>query len=137
VARHNPRLAKLSRPYTVEELSTLFEVNKQTVARWIKDGMKVSVIKRPMLILGADVRSYLEQKQNLRKRPCSPGQLFCVGCKVALNPEGDCAQLRILNALVGDLTGICPCCKRQIHRKVSLLKRAAWQGNLRLTEVLG
>lgn len=137
MARHNPRLAKINRPYTIEEVACLFQVHKQTVLNWIKDGLIVSVEKRPKLILGADLRAYLEQKQKSRKRPCNPGQLFCVSCKVPRHPEDNIAQLYIINELVGDLTGTCPVCRHGIHRKVSLAKRAVWQGNLKLIEVLG
>ena len=137
MARHNPRLAKINRPYTTEQISDLFGVHKKTVLNWIKDGLLVAVKKRPMLIMGADIREYLVNKQKRQRRPCGPGQIYCVACKKPQNPQGGLAELSHVNNLVGDLTGTCPGCSRRIYRKVSLAKEATWIGNLKLTKLKG
>ena len=52
--RHpNPRLAKIHRNYTVEEVASLFGVHRNTVREWVKRGLPTSDDQRPMLILGA------------------------------------------------------------------------------------
>ena len=38
--RHpNPRLVKIHRNYTVEEIATLFGIHKNTVRDWVKAGL--------------------------------------------------------------------------------------------------
>ena len=51
--RHaNPRLVKLHRNYTVEEIARLFGLHKNTVRNWLKEGLALIDGQRPMLILG-------------------------------------------------------------------------------------
>ena len=41
--RHpNPRLAKIHRNYTVEEIANLFGVHKNSVRNWVKGGLPIS-----------------------------------------------------------------------------------------------
>ena len=51
--RHpNPRLAKIHRSYTVDEVASLFGVHRNSVREWVKRGLPTSDGRRPMLILG-------------------------------------------------------------------------------------
>ena len=45
--RPNPKLAKIHRTYTVEEVARLYDVHRNTVRQWIKDGL-------PSMDVGAD-----------------------------------------------------------------------------------
>ena len=60
--RHpNPRLAKIHRNYTVEEVASLFGVHRNTVREWVKRGLPTSDDRRPMLILGRDLVAFLQR----------------------------------------------------------------------------
>ena len=51
--RHpNPRLAKIHRNYTVEEVAALFDIHKNTVREWVERGLPTNDDRRPMLIPG-------------------------------------------------------------------------------------
>ena len=63
--RLNPNLVKIHRNYTVEEVANLFSVHKNTVRLWVKDGLATNDDKRPMLILGSDLKSYLQAKRKV------------------------------------------------------------------------
>jgi hypothetical protein len=130
VARYNPRRIKINRTYRVEEIADIYGVHKRTVANWIKQGLTVCSPARPMLIDGKDLRDFLAARYQAAKRPCRPGQLFCVACKTPQFPSGNQAYLKPLTATVGDLQGECPDCHRVIHRRVSLPKIFCWQGQL-------
>jgi transposase-like protein len=47
--RFNPRIAKSHRTYTVEEVAGTFGVHKNTVRRWVAEGLPVIDARRPML----------------------------------------------------------------------------------------
>ena len=72
----NPNLAKLHRNYTVEEVASVFGVHKNSVRAWIKAGLPVCDAKRPVLILGMDLRDYLREKRSERKRRCVADELY-------------------------------------------------------------
>ena len=58
--RHpNYKLIKMHRSYTVEEIANRFTIHKNTVRRWIKDGLTCIDDKRPMLILGRSLWHFI------------------------------------------------------------------------------
>ena len=72
--RHpNPRLAKIHRNYTVDEVACLFGIHRNTVREWIKRGLPTSDDRRPMLILGRDLLAFLQARRTKNKRPCQAG----------------------------------------------------------------
>ena len=71
--RHpNHRLVKIHRNYTVEDIANLFGIHKNTVRRWIKDGLATIDDKRPMLILGHVLVAFLQSRRAKNKQPCKP-----------------------------------------------------------------
>ena len=74
--RHpNPRLAKIHRNYTVEDVAAVFGVHRNTVREWVKRGLPTSDDRRPMLILGADLVAFLRARRVKNKRTCQPGEM--------------------------------------------------------------
>jgi len=121
--RHpNHRLAKIHRSYTVDEIASLFCVHRNTVRQWIKQGLSTSDDKRPMLILGRDLSAFLQAKRMKHKRPCAPGEIYCVRCRAPKEPAARMAEYRPLTATLGNLVGICPCCEILMYRRASLAK---------------
>ena len=87
--RHpNHRLVKIHRSYTVEEIAKLFGIHKNTVRGWVKSGLATSDDKRPMLILGHDLAAFLQARRVKNKRPCKPGEIYCVRCRAPKFPAG-------------------------------------------------
>lgn len=132
--RHpNPRLAKIHRNYTVEEIATLFGVHRNTVRAWVKRGLPTSDDRRPMLILGRDLVAFLQLQRAKNKRTCQPGEIYCVRCRAPKAPAGDMADYEALTATQGNLIAICPDCETIIYRRVSLAKLAQIRGKLDIT----
>jgi hypothetical protein len=132
--RHpNPRLAKIHRNYTVEEIATLFGVHRNTVRAWVKRGLPTSDDRRPMLILGRDLVAFLQLQRAKNKRTCQPGEIYCVRCRAPKAPAGDMADYEALTATQGNLIAICPDCETIIYRRVSLAKLAQIRGRLDIT----
>ena len=127
--KFNPRLAKIHRSYTVEELAWLFGVHKQTVRNWIDAGLPVLASKRPILIHGSDVRTFHEQRRQKQRQKCRPGELFCLKCRTPRRPAGEMLDYLPMSLVSGNFRGICPTCDRFIHRRVSLAKIDAARGN--------
>jgi hypothetical protein len=131
--RPNYRLAKIHRSYSVDEVSKLLDVHRNTVREWVKRGLRTCDDKRPMLILGRDLAEFLLARRVKNKQPCLPGQIYCVRCRAPKYPAGDMAEYQ-QNALgFGNLVGICPSCESMIYRRINLSRLALIRGKLDVT----
>lgn len=126
----NPRLAKIHRNYTVEEVASLYEVHRNTVRSWIKNGLQTCDARRPVLILGADLSAFLTQKRKKNKKPCAPGEIYCMRCRVPRSPALGMAEYQPLTLASGNLMGLCPECDCLMYRRVSVEKLNAIRGRL-------
>lgn len=132
--RHpNPRLAKLHRTYTVEEIATLYSVHRNTVRQWIKRGLPTCDDKRPTLVLGRDLAAFLQAQRTKNKRPCKPGEIYCVRCRAAKFPAGGMADYAAVTGTSGNLIGMCPTCEAMMYRRVNLAKLGQIRGQLDIT----
>ena len=129
--RHpNPRLAKIHRNYTVDEIAHLFDVHRNTVREWVKRGLPTNDGRRPMLILGRDLVTFLSARRAKNKRTCQPGELYCVRCRAPRAPAGDMVDYVPVTATLGNLAAICSVCETMIYRRVSLAKLEQVRGKL-------
>lgn len=131
--RPNPRLAKIHRNYTVDEVANLFDVHRNTVREWVKRGLPTNDGKRPMLILGRDLVTFLTTRRAKNKRPCLPGEIYCVRCRAPRTPAGEMVDYVPLTATLGNLAAICSVCESMIYRRISLAKLAHVCGKLDVT----
>jgi hypothetical protein len=129
----NHRLVKIHRSYTVEEIACLFGIHKNTVRAWVKAGLPTSDRKRPMLILGPDLAAYLKARRTENKRPCQPGEIYCVRCHAPKRPAGDMADYLPITETLGNLEGICPDCQGMIYRRASKARLDENWGKLDIT----
>jgi hypothetical protein len=129
--RHpNPCLVKIHRNYSVEDISRLFKVHKNTVRNWLRDGMEPIDNQRPILIYGLEIRRFLTDRRTLSRRPCGPGRIYCLPCRAPKVPAGKFAECIATGDATGVLQGICPDCNRMIYRRVNPLKLDAVRGDL-------
>jgi excisionase family DNA binding protein len=129
----NPRLAKIHRTYSVEEVASLFGVHRNTVRAWVKRGLPTNDDRRPMLILGRDLVAFLHARRTKNKRICQPGELYCVRCRAPKAPAGDMADYQPVTETLGNLIAICSDCDAIIYRRVNLTKLEHVRGKLEIT----
>ena len=133
----NPLRAKINRSYTVEEVASLYGIHRNTVRQWIKQGLPICDDQRPLLILGAELRAFLTRKRTQNKRPCKPGEIYCLPCRTPQVPALGIADYQPLTPNSGNLIGLCPTCERLIFRRVALAKLDLVKGNLSVTVTKG
>jgi hypothetical protein len=119
-ARINPRLVKIHFSYTLDEIGSLLGVHKNTVRAWVKAGLTKIDASRPALVQGRDLRTFLEARRNASKRTCPPGTLFCLKCREPKPPAFDMLDCILVNAMSGNLRGLCPTCGTLMHRRVQI-----------------
>lgn len=114
----------------MEEIAQRLEVHKNTVRTWMRAGLKAIDDRRPMMISGAELVEFLKERRQHKKRPCQPGEMFCVRCRVAKKPAGNMADYIPITEALGNLQGICPDCEGMIFRRASLAKLGQIRGEL-------
>ena len=137
--RPNYRLVKIHRNYTVEEIARLFGTHKNTVRAWVKAGLPTCDGKRPTLILGRDLAAFLKARRTRNKRPCQPGEIYCVRCRAAEASRRGMADYQPITSQPGESEGICPDCDGMIYRRdqpgeIGADSRRNWTSHLRRHE---
>lgn len=131
--RPNPQRVKIHRSYEVAEIAELFGVHRNTVREWIKQGLPVTDTRRPQLITGHALREFLQSKRQKHKRPCQPGELYCLRCRSPQWPAGDMADFQPVTAKVGKLTALCPACDGLMHQRIGMAKLEKIRSRLNIT----
>ena len=132
--RHpNPRLAKVHRSYSVDEMARLFNVHKNTIRSWLKQGLAAIDGQRPTVARGEEVRRFLTDRRARAKQACGPGRIFCLPCRAPKVPALKMAECVATSIATGTLRGICPDCDRMIYRRVNPGKLDAVRGDLDVT----
>ncbi|MRS03279.1 DNA-binding protein [bacterium] len=120
--RSNPRLVKIHRTYTIEEIAKLFGIHRNTVRHWLKDGLAAIDNKRPLLILGRVLAAFLQTRRVENKRTCKPGELYCVRCRAPKSPAEGMAEYLPVTEKFGRLIAICPDCESMMNRNISMAR---------------
>lgn len=132
--RHpNPRLAKVHRSYSVEEIARLFKLHKNTVRAWLRQGLNAIDGQRPTVVRGEEIRRFVGDRRARAKQPSGPGRIYCLPCREPKIPALKMAECVVTGDTTGTLQGICPDCRRMIYRRVNLQKIGAVSGDLDVT----
>ncbi len=120
--RPNPGHIKIHRSYTVEEVAKLCSMHKNTVRNWVKNGLTTIDNKRPMLILGHVLVTFIKKRRAKNKQTCKPGELYCVRCRVPRFPVAGMVDCTSVTEKIGNLKAICPDCDSIMNQRVSLAR---------------
>ncbi|MBV1870195.1 MAG: helix-turn-helix domain-containing protein [Gammaproteobacteria bacterium] len=118
MANYNPNRVKINRNYTFEELAAVFDVHKNTVSAWVKNGLPCLKERRPFLIMGEDAKLYLQGQRAGKKQKCKPNELFCMRCKAPSRPAENFVEYVPLSTTKGRLTGFCERCECVVNKFV-------------------
>ena len=129
----NYRLAKIHRSYSVEQVARLFNTHKNTVRQWIKSGLPTCDTKRPYLILGSELRAFLQSRRARKKCPCGPGEFYCFRCRAPRPPAEGMVDYVPTSDTLGNLSAICPECSILMNRRTSLTRLRQFEGVFDIT----
>lgn len=125
---YNYRRIKIHRSYTVEGIASLFGIHKNTIRIWVKEGLQTIDTKRPILVQGRDLATFLQARRVKNKKKCNPGEMYCVRCHTPRTPAENMVDYQPINEKIGNLIAICPCCHSIMNRRVSLVNLEAVLG---------
>ncbi len=110
---------RIHQSYEVSELSDLLICTQQTVRAWIRDGLPVLSARRPILILGFELRKYLKDRDANAKRPTALGEFYCMRCRKPQKPFGMLVDYIPINESKGRLAALCSVCETTCSRFAS------------------
>jgi hypothetical protein len=114
----------------VEEVALLYGVHKRTVRNWIKKGLAVCDEKRPALILGTDLRLFLQQQRQENKRKCKPSELYCFKCREPRTPDHSTLEFIEETNTKGRVIAACSVCNSLMNKYFSLKNITSIQRDL-------
>lgn len=86
--RYNIARIRTKKPYLIEDICTLFDIDRKTVSRWLKEGLLlVENRRKPYYIMGYDLKAFIKAKREAKKVRLAPNELYCVSCKKAVLPK--------------------------------------------------
>jgi hypothetical protein len=116
--------------YTTFEAADVLGVHRNTVRNWLREGLASLNEKRPILMLGADLKAFLSSRRKARRRPCEAGQIFCIKCRSPKVPAFGMSDYVPISSTLGSLVGLCPDCGMLIRRWTSLARLEDAKGQL-------
>jgi len=102
----NSRLAKIHRNYSVDDISRLLKIHKNTVRNWLRQGLESIDDQRPTLIRGQELQHFLAERRSRSKQTCGPDRIYCLPCRAPKVPAGKIADCIQTGATTGALQGI-------------------------------
>ncbi|MEQ8178789.1 MAG: helix-turn-helix domain-containing protein [Amphiplicatus sp.] len=131
--RYPAHRVKIHRNYTIEETADLLGAHAQTVRSWVQSGaLSACSDKRPVLIVGADLRAFLQGREIAAKRRLGPNEFYCLKCRAPRRPAGMMADFEVQTDRASRLVALCEECEGLIYRAVAAEKLAAVAPNLSL-----
>lgn len=108
----NPKGIFSHRSYTIEEMSGLISKSQKTLLRWIDNGLKtVPESKKPILIMGFDLKEFLKKKNTKKKVKLNRNQFYCLSCKEAVY-----VKKGSIKKLSNRKIGVCAVCTGRVVR---------------------
>jgi len=110
------RLIKATWPYTVQEIVELFDLHKNAVLRWLKEGLHADRSQRPYLIRGDELTRFLNQRRDGKRQQCTPGEFFCFKCRVPREPYLGIADIAIESPTRFRIKALCSVCDTSVNK---------------------
>ena len=122
--KYNTRRISRNRSYTIQEITELFGLHKNSVLIWLRTGLKKIDCQKPYLINGGDLVDFLEAKKKKRRQKCKPNELFCLKCKSPRLSKPDCIQITERNIYRLKISGRCQICNTKMFKDASVQRRS-------------
>lgn len=116
--RPNHTLIKRNRSYDVTEAAAALQVTPHTVRGWLKQGLRTVTEKPPHLILGCDLRDFLQRRTRETRCAMTDGQFFCLTCKAPREPAGRMVDVVAQLGRTLRLVALCSECGRVCNRMI-------------------
>ena len=112
------RKIRTTSTYSFKEIASLFNYSIGSIRRWKAQGLPIMTNTKPMLVHGAELKAWLDDRQKARKRPCEPEEFYCFAgnCRTQRRPKIGSVRIRKSNQIVGTIEARCEACGSKIRK---------------------
>ncbi len=132
MADYNLNKITTRRSYNINEVAALFNIDRKTCQRWIKnEGLRVvDETERPLLVMGEALSDFIKNKRFKRKVPIKEDEFYCVKCHGAVKGKEGSEQTIKTGKLIGKDSneqlkriGICEHCGTPLNKFLRVCQR--------------
>lgn len=105
--------------YTVKDLMVLYDVERNTVSNWVKEGLKTSDGFVPYVFSGREVKRFHDARRITTKAPMRLGEFNCFKCKRRVLPKPKSLTCYIPGVARFGLRGECSNCDGVVTKIVN------------------
>jgi hypothetical protein len=113
-----PPQAKVHLSYLADEVAALYGCHRNTVTNWVSEGLEPIDERYTMMFHGTTLNDFHRRRRSARKRPCGPGEIYCVVCHEPKVPAGGLVEYERRTDKLGTVIAICPQCDGLIRQAV-------------------
>jgi len=117
--RVSARRVKFHRQYTYDDAADTLGVTPHTVRAWRAVGLAVLDSQKPHLILGGELKRFIENRMAKPSRKLAPDEFYCMSCRAPRAPYGAMADYVPFNPTRGRLVALCGVCEASCNKFVS------------------
>ena len=127
----NRRLAKIHRSNPVAAVTTLYGRRSNTGREGMWRGRRMTDDNRPAQMLGCAMAARHRARQLKPPRPCRPGALYGVRCRIQRDPVGGTVEYQPVTAALGNPMGIqsSPRSRDELPRQSCTAAPGAWHAD--------
>lgn len=118
--RVSAQRVKIHRQYTYESAADALGVSVQTVRSWRKDGLVVLYSQKPHLILGHDLKRFIQDRRSKTTCELASDEFLCMVCRAPKRAYGAMADYEPLTPNRGRLVALCEACQTPCGKFASL-----------------
>lgn len=119
--------------YTVADAAEVCRVTENTIRRWLAEGLPTVDDLRPTLIHGSALIAFRAMKRAKAKKPCPPGTMFCLPCRLPRSPAFDAVEFVAGIGIIGNLRALCSVCSGVMNRRCRADQVSRAMPNLTIT----
>lgn len=107
-----------SHTYSREEIAASQNRTRETVNRWVREGLPPIPDTKDQLFDGADFKAWAMAREAARKRPCKRDEFYCMDkkCRTQRLPAMGSVLIRKTNTNLGSIEANCATCGGKIKK---------------------
>lgn len=113
--------------YSVDEAADIVGVTVQTIRAWFKQGLRCLNGCRPTLILGADLKAFLQDRKRKNAQTLVLGEFHCFRCQAPKAAAFGIATYFPHSQSQGRLQAFCETCEGPVNRFIARTDLPHWQ----------